>query len=232
MNSERGGEMTEVERQLFQELGWFAPDREVLGNECRPLSLGSELAIRMMGLRLLDDDEPAVDEVERLAALRMEAAEIGVYVWLHSEPVADVEAALWDGSWRVILDGMVSDAEAVSPAVIAEFRAVRARLLACVRAARYRVIPRPKSKDDKTPDAVRGPGLFAWRVALLAKWTGWDRQVIKWELPLTEALQLLHAAEWGEGNWTAPALEGSGRRATEADFSDFDMGVDEEERGE
>ena len=224
-----GEEMSEVERQLFQELGWFAPDREVLGNDCRPLSLGSELAIRVMGLGLLEPVEATADPVEVAAALKLEEAEIGVYVWLHSAPVPEVEAALWDGSWRLILEGLVAQEEPVEPKVIAQFRSIRERLLACVRASRYRVLPRPKPKEDKTPDAVRGPGIFAWRLALLAKWTGWDRQTLKWELPLSEALQLLHAAEWGEGNWTVPLTGPAGRRATKADFSDFDLGVDDPE---
>lgn len=225
--SEEVREISEVERRLFAQLTWFAPDTELAGRSCRPLSLGSEAALRLMGIGLFE--ESAEVEAERTPEeLKREEAEIAVYLWLHTEEIPLIERALWSGAWREVFEGWLADEEPVSAAAIVEFRTMRERVLACLRASRYSVINRPRSEHDKTPSEVRGPGMMAWRVSLLGRWTGWSRERILWELPLAEAWQRLHAAEFAEGAWTKAWSGPAAPDATRADFEEFGLGIEDE----
>lgn len=198
--------------RVFRDLAWFEPDTFLLGREVRPVSLASDLAMRLIGLRLFDD-EPLDD--------RAEAAEIGVFLWLHSAPIREVSEALWTGGWREILDGFRNDPEPASPEVLAEFRSARARLAACRKASRYSVRPKPrKDFDDDEPEDLVPPSGMGWRVRTIARETGWPRETILWRVPLVQVDQICHAADYEAGKWTVP-WSGDDAGATADDFADF-----------
>lgn len=207
--------MDDGERDLFLRLGWFAPESVVLDVACRPVSLGSMEAMRLMGLGLLTEEDEGWP-ADSLTATR----EIAVYLWLHDRetPVEAVERALWDGSWRRI-GAAIEEANA---AVISEFAVMRLRLRRLIGAAGIEIRPRPKSHHDDTPWNVVGPGALAHRVTVLGRATGWSRREILWRLPLYQAEQIYHAEMRWQGMWTVRA--GAGEVRAEV-FEDFAIGA-------
>lgn len=207
----------EAYRPLFLRLGWFAPDSALIGVRTRPVSLGSMEAMRLMGLSLLEAEAADLD-----AAL--ETREIAAYLWLHSAPVAEVELALWDGSWRAIWEAQ----DEPCTAVVAAWRMTRERLRAVIRAAGIEVLPRPKAATDETPWNVVGPQDLAFKLSVIARCTGWGRRKILWRLPVAQALQIYHAELRWHGVWTVRP----GRRVAPGTFDDFAIGALEEEDGD
>lgn len=193
--------MTDSERAVFSRLAWFPVDSVVLDVDCRPLSLGSEEAVGLMGLRVLDrgaELSPAE-----------EWREVRAYVWLHSEEVDVVSRALWSGAWRSLLEEM-PELGAPELAALAEWREIREAVLSAVEASRVTVKPRPKSGKDETPSAVTGPGMLAHKVAVIGMATGMGPREVLWDLPLAWAEQVYHARMRWEGAWTVPAVARSG----------------------
>jgi hypothetical protein len=194
--------MDEHERDLYRRLGWFAPDSVILGMEMRPVSLASMEAMRLMGIAGLLESVPETE-----TDFGQETREIAAYLWLHAveTPVPVVERAIWDGSWRAVMDSM----ELPSLDVVVEFRVMRERLRALIVAAGVTVKPKPKSKSDDTPWNVMGPGAMAFDVAVIARATGWGRREILWDTPLYQALQIYHAELRWNGLWTVPPGSGA-----------------------
>jgi hypothetical protein len=201
-------ELTDFERGLMLDMAWFAPDSLFAGQELRPLSLASRMAMGLMGLRLLDGDaELGVED---------ETKEVVAYIWLHHAPLDEVQRALWSGSWRLVLDGM----DEPLPEVVAEFRVLRARLAAMLDAAEVVILPRPKGDADPLPARVVGPSEFAHRAAVVARCVGMPLGDVLWRLPLAQALQIYHAEMRWQGQLTArPA-----REVEEGVFDDFGIG--------
>ena len=202
--------MEASDRTLFLSLAWFPPDSLLLDQPTRPLSLLSLEAMRLMGLMPLMEgptDLTSTDETRLLAA----------YLWLHTEPIEVIERALWDGSYRAVLDSQTDPA----PSLIAEWLMVRERLRVLIEACTVEIIPKPKGEHDDTPGRVVGPSTLAFQLSTLARCTGQSIRSIGWELPLPQALQLYHAELRWHGIWTAQP----GQPVAAAEFSDFTIGA-------
>jgi hypothetical protein len=173
---------------------------------------------------LFERREP--DEPESQEALRREEAEIGVFLWIHTAEIETIERAIWDGTWREILDSFLEGGEAPpSEAVIGTFRLMRERLLATLAASRIRVRPRPKPEHaEPVPSDVAPPSLLAWRLSRVMRETGLPLVEVKWRLPLAQFWQLFHCAEWQDGQWTVPDPDGQGGVGPEVSaFEGFDL---------
>jgi hypothetical protein len=210
--------MTDPLETLALPLSWFDEDRELLGcASARPLSLASREALRLMGARLLRRD-PGYGSVEE------EAAEMRLYAWLHSAPLAEVTDALWSGAWRAVLEGPPLDAETLAE-TLPEWRELRARLAATVAATDYEVRARPRPASarrdpaEETPSDVVEPLRLAFRLRLLMRETGASREEALWLWPYGQAMQICHAAQRWEGQWTVRAMERTGP----ADFEGFGL---------
>lgn len=184
-------ELNDFECGLFRDLSFFADDTTAFaGLEMRPASLCSWKAMSMMNLKLIEEDAEV--------SVEQETREIAVYLWLHSAPLHEVCAALWDGSWR----GVWESAAEPAPHVVAAFRAWWARVLLMVRASAVRIRPRPKVPGDKTPRDLLPPEELAAKVGHIAAFTGAPLKHVKWHLFIGEALQHYHTAMRWHGAWT------------------------------
>lgn len=198
-------QLNDFERGLFCDMAFFADDPAFAGVDTRPPSLCSWKAMQMMGLRLVRENEEAgIEERTR---------EIAVYLWLHSAPLPEVCAALWDGSWRGVLDSAADPA----PHVVAAFEAWWMRVLAMVSAAAVQIRPRPKVAGDKTPRDILGPEELAARIGHVAHFTHAPLKRVKWHMFVGEALQHYHTAMRWNGAWTVRP----GAEVRESDCADL-----------
>ena len=156
----------------------------------RPLSICSAKAMDLMGLGLFKDDVELSDDEQR--------RQIKVWLWLHTAPLAEICAALWDGTWRGLLDSK----EAPGHAIVTEFRSWHQRVLWMLEACAVDIRPRPRSKGDDTPRDVVPPSKMAFMVSIICHHTHLERHRVKWHLFLPEALQEYHVAMRWNGQWT------------------------------
>lgn len=206
--------MTEVEEKLAQRFGWFAPDTEILGVETRSLSLRSMEAVEIMGLKLL---KPEMD----LAPVE-EMGQLQAYVWLHSEEPKVIARALWDESWRSLLEYEETN-EIAMLEVLREWREIRQRILFLLEATAIQIRPKPKAagaKESPLPSYVVHPSRLAHRLYLAQRDSGMDREAAGWELPIWEANLLYHAAMRWEGQHTA---RGVANLLPKESMEDFDL---------
>jgi hypothetical protein len=203
--------------QLELSLLWHDELREFFGLPCRPLSLASREAIRVMGLRMLDR-EPELDEAQDLG-------EMAGYAWLHTAPLSDVCEGLRSGSWRGL---EIADPDGtMRPETLPLWRDYRLGLAARVAGVEYDVRARPRVRPAKggsdpaleTPVDVIEPSRLAFRLRLLMRDTGATRVEALWEWPYCQAVAICHAAQRWEGQWTVPSMERTGP----ADFGGFEM---------
>lgn len=184
--------LNSFERQLFRDLAFFAEDGAFPGiAEMRPLSICSMKAMEMMGLSLFQEKSKDLDEARELC-------EINVWLWLHTAPLAEVCAGLWDGTWRGVLESEQRPAEVI----VSEFRRWHVRVLSMLDAAAVDIRPRPRLKSDDTPRDVVGVNRMAFMVSMIAHHSGMDREKVKWHFFLPEALQEYHSAMRWNGQWT------------------------------
>jgi hypothetical protein len=208
---------TEDLKTLGLALSWCDEELALLGEEMRPLSLGSRHLLRLMGTRMLDLD-PGYESEEG------EARDLTLFAWLHSSPLAEVTEAMWSGAWRALLESGGMD-EATRAAVLPEWRERRLRLAVLCAAVDYEVAPRPRSTTGTSsapqpPVDLMNPTRLAHRVWLLMRETRVSRAEALWEFPYWQAMQICHAAQRHEGDWTVPVRERTGP----ADFEGFDLG--------
>ena len=192
--------MTEIERALFSDLAWFAPDHDFLAPEItglRPLSLATWKAMELTQI-ILFADEPRL-------SLEEEMRQIAAYIWLHTAPIPTIGEALWSGAWRAVY----SNAPAPSEQIIHLFRAHRQRNMDALSAACFRIRPRSSSaKHDDTPKDVIGPQNLAFTIALLRRATRASAHEILWLTWLPQMLQTEHAELRWNGAWTVrPSVE-------------------------
>lgn len=211
-------ELTLTERLHFADLAWFQPPSPwaaVQGGEqlaLRPLCLATWKAMEIMGLTLL--------EAEAALSAEEETHQTRLFLWLHTEAIAEVSAALWDGSWCLI-GADLPESERILPALLGSFLPYRARLISLLTAARIRVRPRPPSKHDPTPSDVVDPSEFAFIVATLIRETHLPLETLLWDTFLPQALQLYHAALRWNGSWTLPPGQPVDEEAVEDATPDF-----------
>jgi len=215
---------TEDLKTLGLALSWCDEELALLGEEMRPLSLGSRHLLRLMGSRMLDLD-PGYESEEG------EARDLTLFAWLHSSPLAEVTEAMWSGAWRALLESGGMD-EATRAAVLPEWRERRLRLAVLCAAVDYEVAPRPRSTTGTSsapqpPVDLMNPTRLAHRVWLLMRETRVSRAEALWEFPYWQAMQVCHAAQRHEGDWTVPVRERTGPGS----FEEFDLS-EETERSE
>ena len=215
---------TEDLKTLGLALSWCDEELVLLGEEMRPLSLGSRHLLRLMGTRMLDLD-PGYESEEA------EARDLTLFAWLHSSPLAEVTEAMWSGAWRALLESGGMD-EATRAAVLPEWRERRLRLAVLCAAVDYEVAPRPRSTTGTSsapqpPVDLMNPTRLAHRVWLLMRETRVSRAEALWEFPYWQAMQVCHAAQRHEGDWTVPVRERTGPGS----FEEFDLS-EETERSE
>ncbi len=197
---------------------WFLPEASLAGQPLRPVSIASWHAMKLMGLTLFD----AAPVAER------EGAEIAVFFWLHhrAHPIPEIKAAIWDGSWREITAAL----PALPDSIVNEFRFLRAGVVDTIRAARTRIIPRPRStsaSDPIPPDDLTAPGRLVTDALCVRRETGLPWEQCLWDFPYAQALGILHASDWTAGAWTVPDPDGDRPLATPGDFTDFSLPGDE-----
>ena len=209
---------------LALSLSWADEAHELLGMEARPLSLVSRDLVRLMGLRLLDR-APAYESVED------ELADLQAYAWIHTASLEDVCDAMRTGGWRAVVEGASYDAASLAE-ILPAWRERRALLAAGVAAVEYEVRPRPpragakRDPADEPPSDVIGPTRLGLRAWLLQRETGVGRVEALWHYPYCQAVQICHAAQWWERQWTVPAMERTGP----VDFGEFELGEGDGER--
>lgn len=202
-------------------LSWYDETPELFGVPARPLSIASREAIRLMGLRVLDR-EPAY------SGPADELGEMGLYLWLHTAPLADVCDAIHAGTWRAAATVLDPD-DPASLEALALWRDERCALAETVAAADYDIRPKPRppgsrpSPAEDTPADVVDPLRIAYRLRLLMRDTRASREEALWHWPYAQALQICHAADRWEGRWTVPAMERTG----DADFEGFALAEEE-----
>ena len=188
---------------------WFQSTDPLLslGEPMRTLTLGSMAALTEMGLTWLDE-AAQLDLVE-------EQRQIGLFHWLHTAAIGEVEHALWSGDWRVIQGVEIPDT------IIAHYRLHRTRLMRQIKAASIVVRPKPDEKKHaaEVPSDVVAPSIVSYRLFLLMRDTHMSRHEILWELPLVQALELCHCSLWNSGRWTVRP----GEPVDEAEFADFEL---------
>ncbi len=201
-------ELSDDERDHFAALAWFEPDPALPGfKNMRPLSLASRQALRMMG-------SPLFSENAELSTLNSEheRAHLAVYAWLHTAPLADITACLWDGTWVALANAgaQATDAD------LSAFRMYRDRTLKAVAASRVAI--RPRDGTDSTPGDVVGPVDLAFKLSLVTRGsarTAGELRSLLWHVWLPQALQLVHADLRWNGSWTIVP----GRETSAADFT-------------
>lgn len=211
--------MTEIERATLLRLAWFPPDREFLGSPQRSICLGTWHAMRLMGLRILDEEatlSPA-DEYRQMAA----------YLWLHRESPETISAALWSGSWKAMLAVPVDEAEPPLE-LLDRWREFRQRILSLLEAAAVRIRPRPESPYDKTPFEVVGPEAMGHHITVVMDAAKLTREEVLWDLPLYQELVIYHGEMRKRGHWTVRP----GREVDEGEFVGFGESVMNQLRNE
>lgn len=182
--------------------------------QLRPLSLGSMLAIELMGLTLLDPAHTLTSDEE------ME--QIARYKWLHLDDLARVKRIVANGAWKQSPSLPLSESPSLE--LLAAFRAFRDHMAATLAAASVTVQAKPEATRNRVPSCVIGPSLFTWRVEFLAGKTGLDREHIRWHLPAPQALQMIHHHLWYDGSWTVrPSRDKAANEAAPEEFESFDL---------
>lgn len=164
----------------------FRP-HDLLGDKPRrPYSLASAEILRSLGVTVHHGAE---------LSPKRESAEIRCYDYVHSAPLADVPSLLWTGYHED------EGAELLSETTVATFRLAMERQRAQIAAAEFRIRPTESQKQalEKMPADMKLPDAMTARWRRLARDTGWPRDMILWELPLHEALALLHASHIADG---------------------------------
>jgi hypothetical protein len=196
-------------------LSWCDEDLDLLGEETRPLSLGSRHLLRLTGSRMLEMDPGYETE-------QGEVRDLTLFAWLHSAPLPEVTEAMWSGAWRAVLEAGDLD-ELTRAAVLPEWRERRLRLAVLCSAVDYEIAPRPRPTGNSSapvpPSDLMNPTRLAYRVWLLMRDTGVPRLEALWHFPYWQAVQICHAAQRHEGDWTVPIRERTGP----ADFEGFDL---------
>lgn len=193
--------MEHSERSMFLKLAWLPPDTEFLGVPMRPLSIASEQALRLMGLRVLD--RGAGQTPQEIYA------DMTAYLWLHREPVDVVARAIWSGTWRATLAAAYPSSP---PSLLLEEWAIfRERLLSLLDATEITIRPRPSSPhDERIPGEVVAPDYTAHEFSTVARVMGGDPRTLLWEFPLYQIRQIYHAEMRWNRVWTVrpagPAL--------------------------
>lgn len=181
----------------------------------RPLSLGSMLALKVMGLTVFDVAHQLTSEQEQ--------HEIALYKWLHLDDLDRVKRLVFSGMWKELSPGFGPP----SLEIIAAFRAFRDQTLATLAAASVIVAPKPsrvRSTGERPPSTVVAPSLLTWRVEFLAAKTNLDREFIRWQLPVSQALQMIHHHLWYDGSWTVRPSADAPAVATDAEpFTKFEL---------
>lgn len=198
-------------------LSWCDEELVLLETEMRPLSLASRHLLRLMGSRMLDLDPGYTSE-------EGEARDLTLYAWLHSTALPEVTEAMWSGAWRALRESGGMD-EATRAAVLPEWRERRLRLAVLCAAVDYEIVPRPRSTTSTSsapvpPSDLINPTRLAHRVWLLMRETRVSRLEALWHFPYWQAMQICHAAQRHEGDWTVPVRERTGP----ASFEEFDLG--------
>lgn len=216
------------------DLAWFDSGHAFLANcvigdegkiesaeQLRPLSLGSMLALEVMGLTVLDPQHTLTSE--------QEMEQIALYKWLHLDDLDRVKRLVFSGAWRSVAGGTDPGTPGLnesgySEALIAAFRAFRDHTLATIAAASITIAPKPdRSKGtDRPPSSVVSPSLFTWRVEFLADKTRLEREYIRWQLPMAQALQIIHHHLWFDGSWTVRPSSAAAPEKPDA-FEQFDL---------
>lgn len=204
------------ERELLSRLGWLAGGAPLPLDMVRPPSLGSEMALRTMGITVHLCVTPLPPE--------QAMGEMAVYLWLHRCPLPEINAAFRDGTWRDLLESM----SAVPPIqlMLEAFQAHLEWVRMMNEAADVRVVPRPQlgGHDPATPPADWvGP---LPQVILASRVAGQLREPFEsvlWERPSWQVRQLHHAWLFDRGDWTVPASSTGTGQVTGADFVGFDL---------
>jgi hypothetical protein len=198
-------QLGDYERGVLRDLAFFTEDTDFLGIALRPVSLLSWKAMEMMKLELIHDDVDSTAEVR--------TREIAVFLWLHSAPLPEVCAGLWDNSWRAIHQSAAEPA----PELVQAFNAWWIRVLMMVAAAKIAIRPKPKVAGDKTPRDLYWVEDLAQKVGHIAAFTGSSRHEVKWQMFIGEALQHFHCAMRWHGQWTVKP----GAKVEQADCEDL-----------
>jgi hypothetical protein len=162
----------------------------------RPLSLGSAEVLRTLGVTVhLPGADLSVEE---------ESRQILMYDAVHVLPAADLLRHVTLGTLR----HSVSD-ELLAEDTVATFRHMAELQNTLLKACDFKVRLRDSEKKhrEEPPGDMVYPSLLASRVARLSA-QGWSRDFILWELPLSQALQLLHTSYLVEGRWTVLVGDG------------------------
>lgn len=207
--------MTETRRTILLRMGWFPPDTELLGQPVRPLCYATWHMMKLIGLRLLDRDvqlEP-----------RDEYAQLMVYIWLHKQTPAEINAALWSGSWRLILDEALAPDEEVPMEMLDLWRDEREQILSLIEASEIKVRPRPDKGHDDTPFEVVGPDEMAHQISVVRRAHHASTAHVAWEIPLYQFWQDYHAEMRWQAHWTVRARGGNPLK--DEDFDGFGASV-------
>lgn len=197
-------------------LSWCDESRDLLGLPARPLSLVSHHLLRLIQPRILLADPGELTE-------QGEVADMILFAWLHTAPLDEVTETLWSGAWRALISS-APDPATMGDALV-EWRDRRARMVALCDAVDYEIAARPKRESSGSssapvpPSNMMYPTRLAYRIRLLMRDTGVSRLEALWEFPYWQAVQICHAAQRYEGDWTVPMVA----RTAPAEFGGFDL---------
>lgn len=186
-------ELTPGEFELFRDLTWFEPDPALPGVPAlRPLSICSYKALKLLKQRVFFEEHGLDAEEER--------RQIALYVWMHSNPIAEVSGALWDNSWRAAIPPVL---EALTDGDVLAFLEYRIRTLSAIEASRLFIRPKPPSRfSAPRPDDIIVPSEICSRLSTISRARGWDKDEILWRTWLPQALQLYYTECYWNGDWT------------------------------
>jgi len=197
-------------------LSWCDEDRDFLGLSSRPLSLVSHHLLRLIQPRILLADPGPMTE-------QGEVADMTLFAWLHSAPLEEITESLWSGAWRALISS-APDPATMGDALV-EWRDRRSRMVALCEAVDYEIAARPKrdtggaSSAPVPPSNMMYPTRLASRIRILMRETHVSRREALWEFPYWQAVQICHAAQRYEGEWTVPMVA----RTATPEFSDFGL---------
>lgn len=196
-------ELNEFEHDLFGLLTWFEPDAALPGvPDLRPYSLASRAALTLLKSSIFAEETPIT------------AADVALYVWLHSAPLPEVTGCLWDGSWRVALPPLEAALTAEDLHAFAEYRT---RTLSAIAASQLAIRPRPATKHaEEPPRDLVPPNDLAAKLTVISRNRGWSEEQILWRTWMPKALQIFYADRFWNGTWTVRP----GRETTPEDYQD------------
>lgn len=174
------------------EAAFLAGRWNFFGESLRPISLGSILIARRLGLSVVLTGGYAAD-------LTPEALDrqIMLFVWAHSEPIEDVLEALDAGTWEDAFAGKTFSREGYAASIFLE------RIRGFDRMAGAALVDvRSKPGRAAEPDDVIEPLAIADKVHKIAGSMHFTEAFILWELPLGRALQYYHCTLRSWLAWT------------------------------